>query len=405
MLESNRTAALPAKSNSIAQTAVFVFFMTLFSLIMVWDMKKMHDMSEVIHDDHTSMWERMNDTMIRSFWSPLDICMLKNNDSKVDIRTYRTKVCNKYSSSSVISSYGAQKLFCNAGSSIGKACPPPLSTRTYFMYRLRDSRFRDPRSTYLSESMRYLAKNRMPIVFIGDGLSKQNEDALICDLLRTDTSVTVSTNTASAKTNEKGIIEADYTIKWRATPSLKLEVKYFKVSYVEEDERIRKQYLKYRKGTRRAQVSNVTKSDESTKQLRPGHKRLISEDTVLNMTATVVSANTRSILSFDQLKNALNRFITSRNRSMALVANIGVWYNSREKFREELPEFLRWLHDLKDRDPKNVIFYRETAAQHWNHTESGYYDKEYHETHGNNNGTCEPIADASPGTLNNCCTL
>lgn len=397
MVESHhRTTALPAKSNSVAQTAVFVFFMTLFSLIMVWDMKKMHDMSEVIHDDHTSMWEKMNDTMIRSFWSPLDLCMLTNNDSKVDIRTYRTKVCNKYlTSNSVLSSSGAQKLFCNAGSSLGKACPAPLSTRTYFMYRLRDSRFRDPRSTYLSESMKYLAKNRMPIVFIGDGLSKQNEDALICDLLRTD-SVSVTTNTASAKINEKGIIEADYTVQWRATPSLKLEVKYFKVSYVEEDERIRKQHRKNRKSSRRTEVINSTSPDKS-KHLRNGYKRFISEDAALNMNATVVAANSRSILSFEQLKTALHRFITSQNRSMALVANIGVWYNSREKFREELPDFLKWLHDLKDKDPKNVIFYRETAAQHWNHTESGYYDKEYHETNGNNNGTCEPIADASPG--------
>eukprot|EP00981_Chlorochromonas_danica_P011954 scaffold4358_cov177-Ochromonas_danica.AAC.8 len=86
--------------------------------------------------------------------------------------------------------------------------------------------------------------------------------------------------------------------------------------------------------------------------------------------------------------------ILARNHSVAIIANAGVWYNSRERFRNELPGFLGWLNDLS-RDSGNVILYRETAAQHWNHTSHGYYDSE-HRTEKASNGTCVPIADATP---------
>eukprot|EP01033_Poteriospumella_lacustris_P019958 gene19958-14535_t len=97
-------------------------------------------------------------------------------------------------------------------------------------------------------------------------------------------------------------------------------------------------------------------------------------------------------LSFQQVQDAVHAYILQQKRSVALVANLGVFYNSREKFREELPFFLSWLHHLQDGSPDNLIFYRETAAQHWNHTEMGYYDVSYREETANN-GSCVPIAD------------
>lgn len=61
-----------------------------------------------------------------------------------------------------------------------------------------------------------------------------------------------------------------------------------------------------------------------------------------------------------------------------------------------MPFFLQWLEEIAN-DPhhKNFVYYRETAAQHWNHTNNGYYDREYsHDQF--NNGTCVPLADATP---------
>ena len=42
---------------------------------------------------------------------------------------------------------------------------------------------------------------------------------------------------------------------------------------------------------------------------------------------------------------------------------IGVWYNTRERFRSEIPMFLHYLNDVAGKD--NPVFFRETAAQHW----------------------------------------
>ncbi|RYY77503.1 hypothetical protein EON63_18640 [archaeon] len=71
------------------------------------------------------------------------------------------------------------------GSSLGKQCPPPLYSRTYFTYRLKDHRYRIPHA-HLSSALKTLARKNMALFFIGDGLSKQNQDALVCELMRTD---------------------------------------------------------------------------------------------------------------------------------------------------------------------------------------------------------------------------
>jgi hypothetical protein len=127
----------------------------------------------------------------------------------------------------------------------------------------------------------------------------------------------------------------------------------------------------------------------------PASNKTVSTGVVSNSTS-----NTGIVLprySFQQIKEVINDFITSTNRSVAIIANAGVWYNSREQFRRELPTLLSWLDDLaKDKDHHHMIFYRETAAQHWNHTINGYYDREYKQKE-DNNGTCVPIEDNTPG--------
>ena len=61
-----------------------------------------------------------------------------------------------------------------------------------------------------------------------------------------------------------------------------------------------------------------------------------------------------------------------------------------------MQEFINWLNDL-GRDDANTVFFRETAAQHWNHTDIGYFDDAQRLE---SNGTCIPISDSTPGMLN-----
>lgn len=494
----------------LTQTGIIVSFIIVLALIMIWDMNKMYQISEMIHDDHNSLWEPMNDTSLRTWWSPLDICLLKMNDSNIDVKTYRAKNCNKLSGLNLSPSNEIMvpKLFCNAGSSLGKACPPPLSNRNYFSYRLRDPRYRNGRSTYLSDALKLLAKKKMPLVFVGDGLSKQNEDALICDLLRTDgPGITVLTGLAylqqslGASFNRSALTNAmipDYVVKWKGLEKFPLEIKYFKLWAVEDDsggtirlkkKRNRARYLhhshahdvnvtggkqydhtnwladsplsreihrllyarksnysaanglstNYENIRANSSISSRTKESKtapnrnrnvaqyalqrriennlasgksnnrtSTPVSNTGENSIPPKFSSVNRTANAGSSNSSKIspgginynaqatptirLSFQQVQLAIEQYITQQKRAVALIANLGVFYNSREKFREEVPFFLSWLHHLQEERIENLIFYRETAAQHWNHTDTGYYDESYREE-SENNGTCVPIAD------------
>ena len=72
-------------------------------------------------------------------------------------------------------------------------------------------------------------------------------------------------------------------------------------------------------------------------------------------------------MSLETVQEQMMEIVSMYPSGVVVIANIGVWYNSRERFRRELPLFLKWLSDL-GKDPDNLIMYRETAAQHWNHT-------------------------------------
>ena len=91
----------------------------------------------------------------------------------------------------------------------------------------------------------------------------------------------------------------------------------------------------------------------------------------------------------------MSDLLERNNNGVVLIVNVGVWYNSRELFRTELPDLLTWMSALSNEKNSTVLF-RETAAQHWNHTTSGYFNLDYIQ-HRYDNGTCAPVADATPG--------
>lgn len=506
----------------LTHTVIAAVFIIVLTLIMIWDMNKVYNISEMIHDDHNDLWEPMNETALRSWWSPLDICLLKMNDSSLDVKTYRAKTCSKLPGINLTPSNEVMvpKLFCNAGSSLGKSCPAPLDSRNYFYYRLRDVRYRDGRATYLSEALKSLAKKQMPLVFVGDGLSKQNEDAVVCDLLRTDGNlITVMTGLSflqqkmGSTFNRSALTNAmipDYVVRWKNMESFPLEIKYFKLWAVEDEavsndatssrkskktkRSFKRRYLHHDHphsatdneanpredhsnwladspmsrssiASRRVLVEgspnqrqpnanqriqpklvarSVSETNSDKTKLPPKQSSLpstsatrtsmysMANNSTAGKSSVVKSAsanrtssgnfkrptNTSSgaipnygaqatptvRLSFQQVQEAVHAYILQQKRSVALIANLGVFYNSREKFREELPFFLSWLHHLQDESPNNLIFYRETAAQHWNHTDMGYYDVSYREESANN-GSCVPIADNRLGEIPQCIPL
>lgn len=429
-----RVRRFAAQHQSIFHSAVVFFVISGLLMVVLWDLREVHIMSEIIHDDHSGLWERMNDTAVKQWLTPLDLCLLGANDPHTDLKKYRTSNCSKVPSAVPASSQNPSqhKLFCTIGSSLGKQCTPPLRKHSYFQQRLRDPVYHDSSAKYLSKALRSLAARQVPLIFIGDGLSKQNEDALVCDLLRTD-----RVSIAGVSNTDYHTIVSDYIIRWKDS-NLKLDVKYFPLNYIESDEDPLGGMLRKRKRKRRRVLpvlssgnttanhtnSASTKVNKASTGKKSSTKPLPAkpEDSPSNITffdsaslkkdfdtglsiidyqlatdASSSSVETNSTTHSHGLSiiQEIIDSILSRNHSVAVIANAGVWYNSRERFRKELPEFLGWLNGLA-KDSRNVVLYRETAAQHWNHTSFGYYDLEYMQEQATN-GTCVPIADATPG--------
>jgi hypothetical protein len=548
--------------------------------VLIWDLRRTQIISSVIHNDHSGLWMKMNDSSLSRWYTPYDLCLLSNSDTVVTRSNnnssptasadYRTnyKNCSKYLSTSPTMRNKAllsSRLFCNIGSSLGKACPAPLSTRKYFSYQLRDSIYHsnDVDNAHFIQTLKKLAKERMLLVFIGDGLSKQNFDALICEISRIEGMM----KTKEGKDSFQVITPPFYNnhndyftnninefiLQWKSTttekggkmiPSfLSLTVRYVKISELypgnhEENgfnlfdfdylSKLSADYLavfrkrklnKTHEESAESRSNRISLKKKKEKRTDSERRRMLLHNTTVasslkingtkpvfakpssigsrpqaadrrktnssilfnsakvsktsstpifaarknitsaalplrgqkstNKTVSPVAnpkfpkANTTSLsaskttltnkkpllssfqnytyynhsLSFPELKSIIENDLfpnklsnkssstsykipsssASSFHGVFIIANLGVFYNSREKFRHEIPTFLEWLNDLgSDSQSHNIIHYRETAAQHWNHTGNGYYDSTYRMEQ-YNNGSCVPLADSSPG--------
>eukprot|EP01040_Poterioochromonas_malhamensis_P001486 gene1486-1574_t len=543
--------------NYVAITIIFVFLLA----VLVWDLRRAQSISDVIHDDRQGLWERMNDSSVKRWFSAYDICLLTNSDKKIsspsnpeEILGYETeyKNCSKLLPTSPTMKNKAlvnSRLFCNIGSSLGKACPAPLSSRKYFYYQLKNHEFQhyDDYNHKFIQSLKKLANNQIMIIFIGDGLSKQNFDALICEIsyIEKNNVQIIIPNDYSNNHNDYFTNNInEFTIQWKETISapssnpkggkstgsttkvLSLTIRYYKMPEIYSDtsnnnnnpafmnelidfdylSRVTSEYLQFfrkRRLNRTQDLNNDTphrhhnNREEKQKKRRrrklvekpqqqkiqnsnnnnvaAGSGRPVAKKNVtgspqrpggkanstapnnkpqpimkpkVNLTSVAILTKPKPpstmkptprptstprptqpprvyfnhSLSFPEVKYMVeallypNQTIHESNSShtgggksvtaassaasfykgVFIIANVGVHYNSREKFRIEMPFFLQWLEEIAN-DPhhKNFVYYRETAAQHWNHTNNGYYDREYsHDQF--NNGTCVPLADATP---------
>lgn len=350
-----------------SQIGIFVgMFLGLFS-VLLWDLRKVHMMSEIIHDDHTSHWMVMGLSEVRHWLSPVDICMLNVTSPDTDLYQYRKRNCSK-----LTSSRGNVQLHlsCSIGSSIGgKACLPPLNTRTFFSSRLRHPILGNASNALLRTALQEFARLDKPVIFIGDGISKQSTDALLCEILRTD-NVQLSGNV--------GAIDANYTIQWRQN-DLRLPIHYMKLTSMNDNgENEAVDIEKRRRKARRKALHNDT--------FPPGNDTTGNDLTPIKVPLS---------LTLESIKGRVQDLVERHPNGVVLVVNVGVWYNSRELFRIELPDLLIWMNALSE-DHNSTVYFRETAAQHWNHTSSGYFNKEYVEARWDN-GTCTPVGDATPG--------
>lgn len=318
-----------------SKVVIPLFLLFFLLLLLVWDMKTTSTLSEIIHDDHADRWEPMDPNLLGRWFSPLDLCMLKVDKEDEDIRSYRMTNCSKL--------LGEQRLFCGIGSSLGKSCLAPLSTRSFFTSRLI-GRMGDPDNRLLKNSLRQLAKQKKAVVFVGDVISKQNQEAMVCELLRTDR----ITFTGGPRSGADSTI-SKFGISWKDRPDLSLEIIFMHLAHLMDHDGHR----------HRRRLNNDAFVPPETKPKFQAHLEI-------NDNSSVYAQNGPS-MNLISLKSHIDELSLRYPAGIVVIANIGVWYNSREKYRKELPTFLRWLDNLGKRK-RNIILFRETAAQHWNHT-------------------------------------
>lgn len=374
----------------LTNIAIFVLVFAGLFAVLVWDMRKVHMLSEIIHDDHTNHWMQVDNAALKWWLSPSDICMLNVSDPNTDLFAYKAKNC-----SGLTSSKGSAQLHlsCSIGASIGgKICHAPLATRTFFAAQLKDPTIGNATNMLLRTTLRQLASQRKPIVFVGDGISKQNQEALLCEIMRTDSVSLGGTTTA---------VEGNYTINWRHDRSLQLEVHYMKLTNMYdngENEGVPTTgpAVPPPKGKRlRRKAAVINAKDQYNDTLWMHRFQHQNSTQRLHRNSTTKPTKVPLSLTLDSIKERVHGLLERNANGVVLIVNVGVWYNSRELFRKELPDLLSWMSVLSEEKNSTVLF-RETAAQHWNHTSSGYFNLEYI-LNRYDNGTCTPVADATPG--------
>jgi len=525
-LSSASTDKVRKKANLRYVHAACSFIMlSMILFIMMWDMKKVQRMSTIIHDDHRSLWVRMNSTVLRYWYNSYDLCLLsskgsviysrsdnQSNGNSMNINTSSNvdlvaNQCHSVTSSTIQGSSSKQltssPLRCNVGYGYHNLnCLVNLTMRSFYRYMLNDKALGDPRNMMLRSVLMDLSMTKRPVVILGDGVSKQSQDAMICEMLRTDKSVKVSSKASFYSSN--------YTLRW-SKERRQLDLFYFRlvsINAADDDVPHRRRQRRRRRVLNQSiddsayvnssqavvDVSTIDRSrwvipsssnDSSlsndlsgnSTQSSPGElawtnisypigdevDRIIdstqsiqndsaipvederplfttqlvdSEGAANNFIGSSVLTDTieESMQSNDTIaynssdavvisndSNATNatlvgylpnnrvtsvRFAFVQNRvkvlleqyrSLVVIVNVGVYYNSREQFRTDLPQLLDWMHSLRV-DHNCTVFFRETAAQHWSHTSSGYFELDI-DGQNSSASSCMPVADSTPGKL------
>lgn len=327
---------------------LFIFLL----LLLIWDLKTSAELSEIVHDDHADNWETMNTTVLQHWFSPLDLCMLNIDEPTTDLKTYRQKKCSKHMGGNGVVSY---RLFCGIGSSLGKQCSPPLNTRSFFTSRLIGT-LGDPYNNLLKTSLRRLATEKKAVMFVGDAISKQNQEALICELMRTDR-ITV-TGSLHRTLNSTA---SEFNIRWKDESDLTLDVIFMHMAHLGNSHNIWTD-------RRKAMEENISDSSFLPHNVSESsfEEKNISDSSFLPHNSSNFSYDSAS-MNLESAEIHMKKLLLNYMGGALVIANIGVWYNSREKYRQELPSFLNWLNKI-GQDSKNIVMFRETSAQHWNHT-------------------------------------
>lgn len=369
---------MPQSTMHWAVPAIGTFM--LLALI-IWDMRKVQQLSIVIHDDHSDLWVDMNESLVSEVYTPLSLCVLK------EAQDMGKKSISDIRSECALSNRREHFSFCAVGSSLGKECSGSLHSHNSFYFKTLADDSVAFASSSLHDTMYHLAAAGWALVFIGDKVSQQNLHALICAM---DPRRHSNFDIHQEHTG-------NFTMRWRtpAQGSLTLEVSYVPLRGITPPAKV--------PGRPRSGPRHVVKGEDgSTRRSGPGKRgagakagRIEDHDA-----AGIINGSIPAPPSYFALPAVQARVkkIMDRHRGVAVISNVGSYYNARIPFRKDIATLLNWLNELGE---NNIVFFRESAAQHWNVTRNGYHINSY--TLGlldggrkNSHFSCQPNEDSSP---------
>jgi hypothetical protein len=363
----------------VAQLAILVVIV----LILLWDLRKVKRLSDTIHNDHKQIWVDMNQSSFDKWYTPFDLCLLEQ--AKQHGKPIDAKLPNNTCSKLHLHHRNYLPSFCALGSSLGSKCNvSPM--QTYFRSQLRDYNL-GPFNQNLARALRRMAVANKPLVFIGDVISRQNFNALLCEILKTRQVVLAS---SSSTNNIEAATFFNASFRWKST-NLVVSVYFMHLAHVftrsistaslrdrayDHDPRFHPEYSDARIWDKPGGTKAQSVGPGANYSFRHHKRQSLSGEEI------------RTSMKLSEMIEKLNDLL-SRHSGLVIVANVGVWYNTRERFRAEILPFVQILSLF---GKENLVFFRETSAQHWNHTSHGYF------INGGlpEEGSCQPLKDSSP---------
>lgn len=249
----------------------------------------------------------------------IDLCLLKSEDKMKFPMDQRAGNCSNLK--------GGKG--CGVGlGHVGHVCYPPYSSRLHFKRGLVG--YSDGSKQTLTDTFTRLAQLNVSVVFIGDSTTRQKVVAMDCQLKRESWKNYISGLTY------RSILPCHS-----------------------------KMTIGLNKGVTTLDLHQISMGPNSKQCLEGG------------------VGNTNHIVGvYENARHIVNYINKVENRSVLLLANLGLWYNDVDSFDVAVPHVLNWLKDVsmtggEGTGAKNIVAWHETMRQHYDSDiGNGYFIKE-----------------------------
>lgn len=260
-------------------------------------------------------WRDLTIDELKSWYSPADLCVMNSVLRNRFPQDIRQYDCANYTK-------GSRKLFCGVGfGNNNRPCYGPYGQARPSFLRGIDG-YTDSTQKPMMEALEQMIRTNTTLVLLGDSTMRQKKQALNCQLIRENPSLWI-------RGNIFGVTPCD-TILTVTFPD-----------------------------GRSTQVHALS--------LGPQAYGCIKDK------GSVAKTSPESL--YKHADGIIQSILNTSN--VAIIANMGMWFNDVEYYKSMVPPVLDWLLGIaKTPGRNNIVAWHESVMQHWrNEDGSGYYSK------------------------------